>query len=314
VIQEAKAKFLANFKVDRNNKIVRHRAMDPASLRPTPDIPNVSNTNELQSLKNYVDEQREQMQNIIGGMQNNYRRLVRAFDKSNITNFPSHEVELEGNTRNTLATGCHNQSQPLYGMPMDTYPEQPQIGSKSADLHMSGPATVGPIFNELPTHVPEPHRFAKNSNYPVGRSAYHDGRSAYNHGRYGSMSGQSAHDLFEEDYYPNPHPSQQHFPSHYAMHQPNNTKFRVQESFPAPPRRPERNDQSYEPYRENGNAPRSSNQWGERQHANIQPTPHMFDQRAGGLAPAVIDMVREDIAGAFRDKFGVSMVPGGQSY
>jgi hypothetical protein len=70
MIQEAKGKFLANFKVDRNNKVVRHRAMDPASLRPTPNIPNVSNTNELQSLRNYVDEQREQMQNIIGGMQN----------------------------------------------------------------------------------------------------------------------------------------------------------------------------------------------------------------------------------------------------
>jgi hypothetical protein len=67
---EAKAKFLANFKVDRNNKVVRQRATDPASLQPTPDTPNVSNTNELQSLKNYVDEQREQMQNIIGGMQN----------------------------------------------------------------------------------------------------------------------------------------------------------------------------------------------------------------------------------------------------
>jgi hypothetical protein len=47
MIQEAKAKFLANFKVDRNNKVVRHRATDPASLRLTPDIPNVSNTNEL---------------------------------------------------------------------------------------------------------------------------------------------------------------------------------------------------------------------------------------------------------------------------
>jgi hypothetical protein len=69
LIQEAKAKFLANFKVDRNNKVGRQWATDPASLRPTPDIPNVSNTNELQSLKNYVDEQREQMQNIIGGMQ-----------------------------------------------------------------------------------------------------------------------------------------------------------------------------------------------------------------------------------------------------
>jgi hypothetical protein len=281
MIQEAKARFLANFKVDRNNKVIRHRATDPASLRPTPDIPNVSNTNELQSLKNYVDEQHEQMQNIIGGMQNDYRRLVCAFHKSSIANFPSHEVELRGNTRNTSAIGCHNQSQPLYGMSMDTYPEQPQIGTKSADLHMSGPsdrergpsgtATAGPIFNELPRHAPEPRHTSQNPNYPVERSAYNDGRSAYNLGRSVYISGQSAHESFEEDYYLNPHLSQQHFPSHYAMHQPINSRSRAQESFPAPPRRPERNDQSYEPYRANGNAPRSSNQWGERQHTNIQP-------------------------------------------
>jgi hypothetical protein len=108
MIQEAKARFLANFKVDRNNKVVRHRVTDPASLRHTPGIPNVSNTNELQSLKNYVDEQRKQMQNIIGGMQNDYRRLARAFDKSSIANFPSHEVELGCNTRNTSAICCHD--------------------------------------------------------------------------------------------------------------------------------------------------------------------------------------------------------------
>jgi hypothetical protein len=257
-------------------------------------------------------------------MQNDYRRLARAFDKSSIANFPSHEVELGGNTRNTSAISCHDQSQPLYGMSMDTYPEQPQIGSKSADLHMSGPsdrerrpsgtATAGPIFNELPRHAPEPPHTSQNPNYPVGRSAYNDGRSAYNHGRSGYISGQSAHESFEEDSYLNPHPSQQHFSSHYAMHQPINSRSRALESFPAPPRRPERNDQTYEPYRANGNAPRSSNQWGERQHTNIQPTPPMFDQRADGLAPAAIDIVREEIAGAFRDKLGVSMVPGGQSY
>jgi hypothetical protein len=199
MIQEAKAKFLAIFKVDRNNKIVRHRATDPASLRPTPDIPNVNNTNGLQSLKNYVDEQREQMQNIIGDMQNDYRRLVRAFDKSSIANFPSHEVELGDNTRNTSARGCHDQSQPLYGMLMDTYPEQPQSGSKTADLHMSGPsarergpsgpATAGPIFNELPRHAPEPPHTSQNPNYLVGRSSYNDGRSTYNHGRSGYISG-----------------------------------------------------------------------------------------------------------------------------
>jgi hypothetical protein len=53
---------------------------------------------------------------------------------------------------------------------------------------------------------------------------------------------------------------------------------------------------------------------GERQHANIQPTPLMFDQRASGLTPAAIDIVREEIVGAFQDKLGVSMVLGGQSY
>jgi hypothetical protein len=46
-------------------------------------------------------------------MQKDYRRLVRAFDKSTIANFPSHGVELGENTRNSLATCCHDQSQPF---------------------------------------------------------------------------------------------------------------------------------------------------------------------------------------------------------
>jgi hypothetical protein len=40
----------------------------------------------------------------------------------------------------------------------------------------------------------------------------------------------------------------------------------------------------------------------------------MVDQRAGGHAPTAIDIVREEIPGAFRDKLGVSMVLGGKSY
>jgi hypothetical protein len=36
-----------------------------------------------------------------------------------------------------------------------------------------------------------------------------------------------------------------------------------------------------------------TNGGGGRQHANIQPTPPMFNQRAGGLASATIDIVRE---------------------
>ena len=52
LIQEAKTKFLANFKFDRNNKVVRQQATDLASLRPTAATPKVSDTSELQSLKN----------------------------------------------------------------------------------------------------------------------------------------------------------------------------------------------------------------------------------------------------------------------
>jgi hypothetical protein len=110
------------------------------------------------------------MQNIIGDMQNDYRWLLRAFDKSTIANFPSHEVELGENMCDSSAIGCHDQSQPLYGMPIDTYPGQPQppthIDDKFADMRMSGlsecergpfePAATGPIFNELLRHAPEP--------------------------------------------------------------------------------------------------------------------------------------------------------------
>jgi hypothetical protein len=34
---------------------------------------------------------------------------------------------------------------------------------------------------------------------------------------------------------------------------------------------------------------------GGRQHANIQPAPQIFDQKADGLAPAAIDIVREEM-------------------
>jgi hypothetical protein len=158
-------------------------------------------------------------------MQKDYRMLVRAFDKSTVTNFPSHEVELGENTRNSSATGCHDQSQPLYGMPMDTCPEQPQppthIGNKLADLHMSRPSarehepsrptTTSPNFNELPRYVSEPPHVTQVLNHLDRPLAYDHGRSAY-------PTGRSDTGLFDEDCYQNPHSSEQHFPSHYTMH------------------------------------------------------------------------------------------------
>jgi hypothetical protein len=148
------------------------------------------------------------MKQIIRGMQNDYKILVRTFDKSTITNFPSHGVELGENTRDSSATCCHDQSQPLYGMPIDTYRGQPQpptqIGGKFADLRTSGlcaygrgpsgPATADSDFrNKIPRPTPEPPHTVQTLNYPVRPSAHGTGPSEYNTRRSGHMAGQSAH-------------------------------------------------------------------------------------------------------------------------
>jgi hypothetical protein len=71
-------------------------------------------------------------------MQNDYKILACAFDKFDVAIFPSHEGETGENTRDSSATNWDDQSQPLYGMPIDTYPVQPQprahIDDKPADL------------------------------------------------------------------------------------------------------------------------------------------------------------------------------------
>ena len=87
------------------------------------------------------------MQQRIWGTQDDYKRLACAFDKSVVTNFPTHEVEIKDNTRDSSATNWHDQSQPLYRMPINTTPEQPQpstqIAGKSGDLRTAGPS--GPV-------------------------------------------------------------------------------------------------------------------------------------------------------------------------
>jgi hypothetical protein len=143
---------------------------------------------------------------------------------------------------------------------------------------------------------------------PNGQSAHGVGRSAY-------LTGRSGTEFFEKDGYPTPYPSQLDSPSHHTTHQHHNIIYQTRESeyFPAP-RRPERNGQSYEPHRACSNALQNPNQWGGKQHNNIQTNSPILDQRAGGLPPAAIDIVKEKIAGAFRDKLGVSIVPVGHSY
>jgi hypothetical protein len=226
-------------------------------------------------------------------------------------------------------------------MPIDMYPRQQQppthIGDKFVDPCMSGssarergssgPAVTVPIFrSELPRPAPKPPHTVQTLDNPFGPSAYGARQFEYNAGRSGHMVGQSAHgsgrstyltgrsgtEFFEEDGYPTPYSSQLDSPSHHMTHQHHNTIYQTRESeYFSAPRRPERNGQSYEPHRACINAPQNPNQWGGKQHTNIQTNSPILYQRAGGLPSAAIEIVREEIAGAFRDKLRVSIVPGG---
>jgi hypothetical protein len=208
------------------------------------------------------------MQRIVGDIQNNHKRLVCVLDKSTIANLPSHEVELRKYTHNSSATGCHDQSQPLYGMPIDMYLGQQHppthIGDKFVDLRMSRPfarergssglATADPIFrSKLPRPAPKPPHTvqtldnpfrpsaygARQSEYNVGRSSHMARQSEHGAGRSAYLTGRSDKEFFEEGGYPTQYPSQLDSPSHHMTQQHHNIIYQTRESeyFPAP-RRP----------------------------------------------------------------------------
>jgi hypothetical protein len=50
------------------------------------------------------------MQQILGGVQEDYSRVVRSFDKSVIASFPSHDVQTKDNPQDPSAANGHAQS------------------------------------------------------------------------------------------------------------------------------------------------------------------------------------------------------------
>jgi hypothetical protein len=55
-MRQAKENFLSQFTVDRHQKVVKHGEIDVASLLPTLQIFNVNKHDDIQSIKQYVDQ------------------------------------------------------------------------------------------------------------------------------------------------------------------------------------------------------------------------------------------------------------------
>jgi DNA-binding transcriptional regulator YbjK len=100
-MRQAKEKFLSQYTVDRHQKVVKHGETDVASLLSSLQVPNVSKPDDIQSIKQYVDHQQNQMKQQI---EESIRKLMRTLEKSVAPSFPSYETSNRISMSNTLAT------------------------------------------------------------------------------------------------------------------------------------------------------------------------------------------------------------------
>jgi hypothetical protein len=115
---------LSQYTVDHHEKVVKHGEIDVASLLSSLQVPNVSKLDDIQSIKLYVDQQQNQMKQHIRGLEESIRKLTRLLEKFVPPSFPSYETSNRISMSNTSATNGDSQPQPLYGIPMNSYPEQ----------------------------------------------------------------------------------------------------------------------------------------------------------------------------------------------
>jgi hypothetical protein len=103
-MRQAKEKLLSQYTVDRHQKIVKHGETDIASLPSSLQVSNVSKPDDIQSIKQYVDQQQNQMKQQIGGLEESIRKLTRTLEKSVAPSFPSNETSNRISMSNTSAT------------------------------------------------------------------------------------------------------------------------------------------------------------------------------------------------------------------
>jgi hypothetical protein len=150
-MRQAKEKLLSQYTVDCHEEVVKHRETDIPSLLSSLQIPNVSKPNDIQSIKQYVDQQQNQIKQQIGGLEESIRKLTRSLEKSIAHSFPSFETSNRMHMSNTSTTNGDSKPHPLYDMPMNSYPGQipppPCLFGRSVPLDMVGPSE--PLLGQL---------------------------------------------------------------------------------------------------------------------------------------------------------------------
>lgn len=146
VRKEAKDKFLAHFMVDRHQKIIGQGEIKLNTLEPPLHDSTISNFSGNQSILHLMELQQDQVEHRIDRIEETLKKLTCALEKSIVPSFPSHDVD----TENVLNTSATIQSQPLYGMSMNSYQGQslppPHLMNVATPLGMVKPSAynLGP--------------------------------------------------------------------------------------------------------------------------------------------------------------------------
>jgi hypothetical protein len=109
------------------------------------------------------------MKQQIGGLEESIRKLTRSLEKYVAPSFPLYETSNMISMYNTSATNRDSQPQPLYGMPMNSYPRQI-------------PPPTSLIGRSVPLDTVEPSKllpgpfgpYADHSAFPAGQSGAAD--------------------------------------------------------------------------------------------------------------------------------------------
>jgi hypothetical protein len=99
-MRQAKEKFLSQYTMDRQQKVIKHGETNITSLLSSFQVPNISKLNDIQSIKYYVDQQQDQMKQQIGGLEKSIRKLT-TLEKSVALCFPSYETSNRISMSNT---------------------------------------------------------------------------------------------------------------------------------------------------------------------------------------------------------------------
>jgi hypothetical protein len=106
--------------------------------------PNVSKSNDLWTLKQYVDLHGNHLQQHIGAIEDTLKKFTHMIEKLVVSNFPSHVVAIQSTSPKSSVANGFVQTQSLYSMLMNTFTTQPQpsqpVWDKLANLRTTGPS------------------------------------------------------------------------------------------------------------------------------------------------------------------------------